>query len=216
MAQHDPEERIADLERQLAETRAGRGEERRDARADRRRERREEQQQLRDEMGISAARRRIERVVMWALLSGAALGIVVFIAGLTAGGRLLSIGLALFAGSVIPMLAMVRARGRKLANLRWTEGIVTFRSVEPGDVDEYGQRVVCEVQAGSTARVLRVAAKVGPLDTQRLVAGATMRCLLDPTDQPRGMVLRVFPYAAPGAPLPAGRELKFSGTTASA
>ena len=91
--------------------------------------------------------------------------------------------------------------------VRWQEGTVAFRTVEPGDVGEDGQLVTCRVTVRPPANISRVATMVGPMDAERLVVGATMRCLIDRMD---GMTpLRVFPYARPEAVLPSGRVLKF-------
>jgi hypothetical protein len=53
----------------------------------------------------------------------------------------------------------------------------------------------------------RLYTTVGPLDTELLVVGATMRCLIDRMESL--IALRAFPYAQPDAQLPSGRELKF-------
>ncbi|MCP9276934.1 hypothetical protein [Mycolicibacterium arenosum] len=110
----------------------------------------------------------------------AVLGIAAFIAGVVVGGSLVWMGLALFAGSFIPLVVVVEVRERKIAKSRWQVGTVTFRTVEPGRVDEYGQEVVCEVTVNPTAPITRVAATIGLLDTQWLVVGATTRCVADP------------------------------------
>jgi hypothetical protein len=55
-----------------------------------------------------------------------------------------------------------------------------------------------------------VAATIGPLDAERLVVGATMRCQINRLDFP--IVFRAFPYAASDAELPSGRELIFIKT----
>jgi hypothetical protein len=128
------------------------------------------------------------------------------------------IGLALFGGAVVLGVATIPVR-RRIDEVRWQDGTVTIRTVEPGSVGESGQHVACEVELKPTARVLyeatlnptariaQVSATVGPLDTERLIVGATMRCLIDHLDS--RIVLRAFPYAQPHAPLPSGRELKF-------
>jgi Protein of unknown function (DUF2510) len=189
----DPEKHIADLERRLAEPLpAGRDAE------------------------ISRARQRTTRVVVRTVQVLALLGVAVFVFGIAGfgiarplNGVLISIGLALFGGCAVVMAAI----RRHTKDIRWQEGTVTFRAVEPGSVDESGQLVVCEVELNPTGRITRVKTNVGPMDTQRLVVGATMRCLIDRYEL---IVLRAFPYAEPDALLPSGRELKFSKAKAKA
>jgi hypothetical protein len=187
----DPEKHIADLERRLAEPHAAE---------------------------ISRARQRTTRVVVRTVQVLALLGVAAFfggivgIAGATSrfnGVMLIVGGLALFGGCAVVMAAI----RRQLKDVRWQEGTVTFRTVEPGFVGESGQRVDCEVELNPTGRITRVYTMVGPIDTQRLVVGATMRCLIDRYEF---TVLRAFPYAQPDAPLPSGRELKFSKARAKA
>jgi hypothetical protein len=189
----DPEKHIADLERRLAGPRAAE---------------------------ISRARQRNTRVLVRTVQVLALLGVALFVAGLAGlagiagiapqfNGVLIWIGLALFVGCAVVM-ALMR---RKLKNVRWQEGTVRFRAVEPGLVGESGQQVVCEVELNPTGRITRVKTTVGPMDTQRLIVGATMRCLIDRYEF---IVLRAFPYARPDAPLPSGRELKFSKARAKA
>jgi hypothetical protein len=186
----DPEKHIADLERRLAEPRAAE---------------------------ISRARQRNTHVVVRTVQVLALLGAALFVAGLAGfvgiapqfKGVLIWIGLALFVGCAVVMAVM----RRKLKNVRWQEGAVRFRTVEPGLVGESGQQLVCEVELNPTGRITRVKTTVGPMDTQGLVVGATMRCLIDRYEF---IVLRAFPYAQPDAPLPSGRELKFSKARAKA
>jgi hypothetical protein len=211
----DPEKRVSDLERQLTGPHAASGDGReglRDAELRERRERRENAKRLLDEAGISRAAQRSQRVVFRALLALAILGIAAFVAGLIVNDGLVWIGLALFAGAVVFLFALGRARARKIEKVRWQDGTVTFRTVEPGDVGESGQHVECEVELNPTGRAIRVATTVGPLDTQWLAVGATLRCLIDRTDL--FVVLRAFPYAQPEGPLPSGREVKFYRATA--
>ena len=91
--------------------------------------------------------------------------------------------------------------------MRWQDGTVTFRTVEPGNVGESGQRVDCEVELSPQWSLSRVYTTVGPLDAERIAVGATMRCLIDRMETL--IALRAFPYAQPEVPLPSGRELKF-------
>jgi hypothetical protein len=105
---------------------------------------------------------------------------------------------------------MVSARFRTIDEVRWQEGTVTFRTVEPGKVDEeFGQvRFVCEIELNPTARITRVRTSFAPPVPKRLVVGKTMRCLIDRLDI--DINLRVFPWVAKAdAPLPSGRELQF-------
>jgi hypothetical protein len=183
-----PEKRIADLERRLAEPRVDGS-----------------------EAEISRSRRVAARVVVRTLGVLALLGLALSYAGFVrlAGvgsplnAVLIWIGLALLGGSVV-LIVPIR---RKITKDRWQEGTVTFRTVEPGSVGETGQHVDCDVELNPSGRMTRVKTTVGPLDTERLIVGETMRCLIDRYEF---MVLRAFPYAQPDASLPSGRELKFS------
>lgn len=186
----DPEKHIADLERALAGPRAASG-----------------------DVEIGRARQRTTRVVVRTVQGLALLGVAVFFAGISSrfggwpirdrNGVLIWTGIALFAGCAVLMVPIRRTVRKD----RWQEGMVTLRTVEPGLVGESGQDVVCDVELSPTGRITRVKTTVGPMDTQRLVAGATIRCLIDRYEF---IVLRAFPYAQPDAPLPSGRELKFS------
>ena len=182
----DPEKHIADLERRLAEPGAA----------------------GRRDMEISRARQRTTRVVVRTVQGLALVGAALLIAGFYVGGTyhnwvLIWIGPALFASCAVVMVPI----RRKVRKDRWQEGTVTLRTVEPGFVGESGQRVDCEVALNPIGRITRAYTMAGPMDTQRLVVGATMRCLIDRYEF---IVLRAFPYAQPDAPLPSGRELKFS------
>jgi hypothetical protein len=123
---------------------------------------------------------------------------------------LVSIGAAMIVSSAILGFMMVSARFRTIDEVRWQEGTVTFRTVEPGKVDkEFGRvRFSCEVELNPTARIARVGTWIVPPGPKRLVVGKTMRCLIDRVDI--DVSLRVFPWvAAWDAPLPSGRELLF-------
>ena len=198
--QDDPEKRIADLERQLAEARASRG----GAEENSKRDRRERRMRVREEAGISRAQWHAERIVAITL-------VVLCIAGLTLGfvgdGALMWIGIALFVGAGVGLAALSKVRGRSIEKVRWQDGTVTFRTVEPGDVGESGQRVDCEVDLSPQQSFTRIYTTVGPLDAERIAVGATMRCLIDRMETL--IALRAFPYAQPDATLPSGRELKF-------
>jgi hypothetical protein len=220
----DPEKRIADLERQVAAPRTAR-----EARADRKRARvqrkrrlREARKRVEDEAGVSAAPvgRTSIVVVFRSLLAVGLLGMAVYTVGLVLPHppSWMGIGgLALFFGGFVSMFAWIIAGAlknslkdlRNIEKVRWQEGTVTFRTVEPGKVDdEIGkQRVFCEVELNPTTRITRVRTSVEPLDIRRLVIGATMRCLIDRLDI--DIALRAFPDAQPDAPLPSGRELQF-------
>ena len=180
-----------------------------------RRDRRENVMRLKVEAGVSPARARAERVLGQTLRVLALAGVALIIVGIPVSAvlgvgvnrGLVLIGLALAGGAVVLLAAMGWSAQHAIENVRWQYGTVTFRTVEPGHVGESGQHVVCEVELKPTARIARVSTTVGPLDTERLVVGATMRCILDRVEFP--YVLRAFPYAAPDAPLPSGRELDF-------
>ena len=185
-----------------------------------RREQREIVRRITDEAGISPARRRTERALVQTLKVLTVAGIALLVVGIVVGDARVWIGgSALFLVAVVLVGVMGRQRLRRIDKVRWQDGTVTFRTVEPGDVEEDGQRVTCDVEINPTPRVVyetdlnpttrtaRVYTTVGPLDTERLVVGATMRCIIDRIEFP--FVLRAFPYAEPNATLPSGRELKF-------
>jgi hypothetical protein len=191
----DPEKRIADLEHQLAEARAG---------ANPKRDRRERRMRVREEAGIGRAQWQVERIVAITL-------VVLCIAGLTlcfvGDGALMWIGVALLVGAAVALVTLSKVRSRSIEKVRWQDGTITFRTVEPGNVGESGQRVDCEIELSPQQSFTRVYTTVGPLDAERIVVGATMRCLIDRMETL--IALRAFPYAQPGAALPSGRELKF-------
>ncbi|CNK86047.1 Uncharacterised protein [Mycobacterium tuberculosis] len=68
----------------------------------------------------------------------------------------------------------------------------------------------CEIELSPPRPFSSVYTTVGPLDAERIVVGASMRCLIDRMESLTA--LRAYPYAQPGAPLPSGRELKFFRT----
>ena len=142
-----------------------------------------------------------------------ALSIVGLTLLLVGDGAPIWIGPALFVGAAVVLVTLSRVRSRSIEKLRWQHGTVTFRTVEPGDVGESGQRVDCEVDLSPQRPFTRVYTTVGPLDAERLVVGASMRCLIDRMESL--IALRVFPCAQPEAPLPSGRELKFFRATPS-
>ena len=191
----DPEERVADLERQLAQARAAENP---------KRNRRERRMRVRAEAGISRAQWQVERVVAITL-------VVLCIAGLTlcfvGAGALMWVGIALFVGAAVTLVTLSKVRGRSLEKVRWQDGTVVFRTVEPGNVGESGQRVDCDVELSPQQSFSRIYTTVGPLDAERIAVGATMRCLIDRMETL--IALRAFPYAQPDATLPSGRELKF-------
>ena len=190
--------------------------------------RRENTRRVIEEAGLSPAAWRAAIAVALTRRLLAIAGIVVIFVGIYTAhsdpflSRVVWAGLVLFGCAVVLWVATIPVR-RRVDKVRWQDGTVTFRTVEPGSVGESGQHVACEVELKPTARVVydatlnptariaRVSATVGPLDTERLIVGATMRCLIDGLDS--GKLLRAFPYAEPNAPLPSGRELKFQKAT---
>ncbi len=159
---------------------------------------------VREEAGISRAQWQIERIVAITLVVLSIVGLTLLFVG---EGALMWIGIALFVSATVALVTLSRIRGRSIEKVRWQDGTVTFRTVEPGDVDESGQRVDCEVELNPPRNFTRVYTTVGPLDAERIVVGATMRCLIDRMETL--IALRAFPYAQPDAPLPSGRALKF-------
>ena len=205
MDRDDAEKRIADLEHQVAAPRTAP-----EARGDEKRARREARQRVEDDAGVSRAQMgRTKLVAGRTLVVLGVLGIAVFIVGLVFRHTTSWIwigGLALFGASVLPIFAMAVDEMRKIEKVRWQEGTVTFRTVEPGNRTEDGWYVDCEVELNPTGRITRVYGCIGYLGRKRLVVGATMRCLIDRTE---AVALRAFPWAEPDAPLPSGDDLLF-------
>jgi hypothetical protein len=192
-----------------------------------RRDRRDDMMRLRMEAGLSPGRARAEAVLGQALRVLLAAALVLLLVGLVGRavlpsvgfGRLVSLGLALSGGAAFLLVVRGLYTLRVVKKVRWQDGTMTIRTVEPGAVGENGQRVVCEIELkptprvvyeadpNPTARITRVATTVGPLDAQWLVVGVAMRCRIDRAEFE--YVLRAFPYAAPDAPLPSGRSLTF-------
>ena len=98
--------------------------------------------------------------------------VVLCIAGITLGfvgdGALMWIGIGLFVAAVLALVILSKVRGRSIERARWQDGTVTFRTVEPGNVGESGQRVDCEVELSPLQSFTRVYKKVGPLDAERI------------------------------------------------
>ncbi len=153
------------------------------------------------EVGVSPALLQAQRVVAHTSRVLAFAGVALAVVGIAVSGKLLWIGLALAGGGFAVAAAIGWNALRVIDKVRWQDGTITIRTVEPGDVGEYGQRVVCEVELNPPPRIARVAATVGPLDARQLVVGATMRCRIDRIDF--SSVLRAFPYDS------SGRELAF-------
>jgi hypothetical protein len=142
--------------------------------------------------------------VVSTLLLLAVLGVAVFVVGLVVGDGLVWIGLALFVGSAVLLSVVVWAMLRKVAKVRWQEGTVTFRTVEPVENDiDYGWCVDCEVELNPTGRITWVHVERASISgfalQEQLVVGATMRCLIDRMEN---VAFRAFPSTAPdGVPL---------------
>ena len=163
--------------------------------------------QLMKEAGVSRGLRLFHQVVWWILLLLIVPAVVLLVVGFAVGGTTLEIGIPLLVIIVALMVAATGHRRHLIAKVRWLDGTVTFRTVEPGTVGDDGQYVVCQVTLRPSTHITRVATTVGPMDAQHLVVGATMRCLIDRNGSFR--VLRVFPYAKAEHALPTGRVLKF-------
>ena len=162
---------------------------------------------LMEEVGVSRMLRCFH-VVLWAAsMLLAAVAVVTTVVGIFVGVSMLKITFTLIAAAVVLILATNWWRRYLVRKVRWVEGTVTFRSVEPGEMGEDGQHVECRVVLNPPSSITRVATRVGPLDAERLALGGKMRCRIDRLETLR--FLRVFPYAPPDAPLPYGRELKF-------
>lgn len=162
---------------------------------------------LMEEARVSRGLRLLHQVLWFILLLLIVPAVVLFVVGFAVGGTTLEIGIPLLVVIVVLMMAATGHRRHLIAKVRWLDGTVTFRTVEPGTVGDDGQYVVCQVTLRPYTHITRVATTVGPLDAQHLVVGATMRCLIDRNDTFR--MLRVFPYASPEHALPSGRVLKF-------
>lgn len=163
------------------------------------------------EAGVSPRLRRFHENLwlMLLLLFAVAVALIVigFFVFIFADGTLLAIAITLFVITVAAMIAATLHRQHLIAHFRWLDGTVTFHTVQPGEMTENGQYVVCHVTTHPPTDITRVATTIGILDAQHLAVGGTMRCLIDRND---GLnLLRAFPYAQPGSPLPSGRELTF-------
>jgi hypothetical protein len=169
-------------------------------------------QRLMVEAGVSPRLRRFHNVLWYVLLllivAAVALVVVGFFVSMFSGSYMIYTALAVLAAVVVLMIVASLHRSHLIRAVRWTEGTVTFHTVEPQGVSEDGQYVVCQVTVHPPAGITRVGTYIGPLDAQRLVVGATMRCLIDRNDGFKP--LRVFPYATPDAPLLSGRVLNFN------
>ena len=162
---------------------------------------------LMEEVGVSPLRRRFH-VVLWAAsMLLAIVAVVTTVVGIFVGVSMLEITFALIAAAVVVILAANWWRRHLIRKVRWVEGTVNFRTVEPGDVGENGQHIACRVDLNPPSDITRVATQVGPLDAERLALGGTMRCLIDRLETFR--FLHVYPYAPHDARLPYGRVLKF-------
>jgi hypothetical protein len=104
---------------------------------------------------------------------------------------------------------------RRIEKVRWQEGTVTFRRVEPGAHYRYHRGdswryYDCEVELNPTGRITWVHMDIKFWGTatarKKIVVGATMRCLVDRTHE---VAFRAFPWAEPDAPLPSGKKLLF-------
>jgi hypothetical protein len=173
---------------------------------------------LKVEAGVSPVRAQAEYVLAQALrvllVAGLALLVVGSLTSVVSG----LVTVAVLVGAIVLVIANGRRSLRVIDKVRWQDGTVTIRTVEPGHVGENGQHVVCQVELTPLARVVyyaspypttqivRVSATVGPLDIRPLVVGATMRCQIDRAEQ---VYMRVFPYDASSAPFASGRSLEF-------
>jgi hypothetical protein len=162
---------------------------------------------LMKEAGVSTWLRRFHMVLWYLLLLLIIAAVGLTVVGTFVGGTLRQIGPPLLVSVVVLMVAATWHRRHLIAKVRWLTGTVTFRTVEPGGTGDDGQYVVCQVTVRPPTNITRVSTTVGPLDAQQLVAGATMRCLIDRNEGFKP--LRVFPYARPDEALPSGRVLKF-------
>jgi hypothetical protein len=162
---------------------------------------------LMEEVGISPLWRAFHFVLWAASMLLAAIAVVTAVVGIFVGVSMLEITFALITAAVVLILATNIWRRHLIRKVRWVEGTVTFRTVEPGETSEDGQYVECRVTIRPPSTVTRVATRIGPLDAERLSIGGTMRCLIDRLETTK--FLRVFPYAPHDAPLPYGRMLKF-------
>jgi hypothetical protein len=162
---------------------------------------------LMEEVGIGPMRRLFHFFLWAASILLAIVAIVTTVVGLFVGVSMLEITFALITAAVVLILVTTWWRRHLVRKVRWVEGTVTFRTVEPGETSEDGQYVECRVVLNPPSSITRVATRIGPLDAERLALGGKMRCRIDRLETFR--FLRVFPYAPPDAPLPYGRELKF-------
>ena len=102
---------------------------------------------------------------------------------------------------------------RTIDKVRWQDGLVTFRTIEPGHVSENGRRVgVRPVELTHPRRIARVATTVGPPGTPSGLSSGR-RCAAASTASSSRSLLLAYPYAHVRCPVvPSGREkLAFSG-----
>lgn len=162
---------------------------------------------LMKEVGISPVWRGLHFVLWAASMLLAAVAVVTTVVGIFVGVSMLEITFTLIAAAVVLILVTTWWRRHLIRKVRWVEGTVTFRTVEPGETSEDGQYVTCRVDLRPPSNITRVATRIGPLDAERLALGGKMRCRIDRLETVK--FLRVFPYAPPDAPLPYGHEWKF-------
>lgn len=162
---------------------------------------------LMEEAGVSRARRRLHALLWLGLVLLAIVAVGLIVVGIFVDYTLIGVGVALSFCAAFGLVVSSWRRKRLIAGVRWEEGTVTFRTVEPGSVGENGQYVECNITVHPALDIRRVATTIGPLDAERMHVGTTMRCLIDRAATFN--VLRVFPYAAEDATLPSGRVLKF-------
>jgi hypothetical protein len=131
-------------------------------------------------------------------------------------GGFMRAGFVLVGLGILGVVTVVIVHGplrKKIVALRepGTANVLTFN---PGGADsESGtQLLTSELQirldSGHTVRG-PFWAMIGPLDAARFHVGASLRCLVNPA---RPNVVQVFPFAAPGDALPAGRDVLFTST----
>lgn len=163
---------------------------------------------LMSEAGAGTVTIVVHMLVLLALVGAAIAGVGLVITSFVVHiDELFVIGTVLVLASIALMFVASWVRKLRMGKVRWLEGTITLRTVEPGAVGEDGQSVVCEVTVKPLSRNIRMRTTVGPLDTPHLVVGTTMRCRVDRAAAT--LSLRAYPYARHDSVLPSGRELDF-------
>jgi hypothetical protein len=93
---------------------------------------------LMEEAGVSPARRRLHARLWLVLMLLTVAAIALSVVSIFVGGALVEVGLASLVAAGALWFATFWWRRHVIAKIRWLDGTVTFRSVEPGGVGDDG------------------------------------------------------------------------------